>query len=44
MLEKMNSKLGIRRLMTETNNYEQLIEESFDLGFEIDDDGEDDND
>lgn len=40
MLEKMNSKLGIRRLMTESNNYEQLIEESFDLDFEIDDDGE----
>ena len=41
MLEKMNSKLGIRRLMTETNNYETLIEESFDLDFEIDD-GDDD--
>jgi hypothetical protein len=37
MLEKMNSKLGIRRLMTESNNYETLIEESFDLDFEIDD-------
>ena len=41
MLEKMNSKLGIRRLMTETNNYETLMEESFDLDFEIDDDGDD---
>ena len=39
MLEKMNSKLGIRRLMTESNNYEQLIEEHFDLEL---DDGEDD--
>tara|TARA_Y100000592_G_scaffold101103_1_gene185460 strand:- start:6056 stop:8113 length:2058 start_codon:yes stop_codon:yes gene_type:complete len=42
MLEKMNSKLGIRRLMTESNNYEQLIEESFDLDFEIEDDGDND--
>ena len=37
----MNSKLGIRRLMTETDNYEQLLEENFDLDFEIDEDGED---
>jgi len=38
MLEKMNSKLGIRRLMTENNNYETLIEESFDLDFELEND------
>ena len=43
MLEKMNSKLGIRRLMTESNNYEQLIEENFDYDFEIDEDGEKDD-
>ena len=41
MLERMNSKLGIRRLMTESDNYEQLLEENFDLDFEIDEDGED---
>ena len=41
MLEKMNSKLGIRKLMTESNNYETLIEEQFDLEFELEND--DDN-
>jgi len=41
MLEKMNSKLGIRKLMTEAQNYETLIEESFDLDFELEND--DDN-
>lgn len=41
MLEKMNSKLGIRKLMTESQNYETLIEESFDLDFELEND--DDN-
>ena len=41
MLEKMNSKLGIRKLMTESQNYETLIEESFDLEFELEND--DDN-
>ena len=40
MLEKMNSKLGIRRLMTESNNYETLIEENFDLDFEPEKDDE----
>ena len=44
MLEKMNSKLGIRKLMTEMNNYETLMEENFDLDFEIDKDGENNND
>ena len=34
MLEKMDSKLGIKRLMTESNNYETLIEEQFDLDFD----------
>ena len=41
MLEKMDSKLGIKRLMTESNNYETLIEEQFDLDF---DDMENDDD
>ena len=41
MLEKMNSKLGIRKLMTESKNYETLIEETFDLDFELEND--DDN-
>jgi len=41
MLEKMNSKLGIRKLMTESKNYETLIEENFDLDFELEND--DDN-
>ena len=41
MLEKMNSKLGIRKLMTESQNYETLIEEQFDLDFELEND--DDN-
>ena len=41
MLEKMNSKLGIRRLMTEGKFTEQILEENFDLDFEIDEDGED---
>ena len=40
MLEKMNSKLGIRRLMTESKFTENLLEENFDLDFEIDEDGE----
>ena len=43
MLEKMNSKLGIRKLMTESNNYETLIEESFDPDFELEPENEDDN-
>ena len=38
MLEKMNSKLGIRKLMTESKNYETLIEESFDLDFDLEND------
>ena len=38
MLEKMNSKLGIRKLMTEAKNYETLIEENFDLDFELEND------
>lgn len=41
MLEKMNSKLGIRKLMTESKNYENLIEEQFDLDVELEND--DDN-
>ena len=41
MLEKMDSKLGIKRLMTEgTNNYEQIIEEHFDLDFDMENDDE----
>ena len=40
MLEKMNSKLGIRKLMTEGQFTEQILEESFDLDFEIDEDGD----
>ena len=40
MLEKMNSKLGIRRLMTENKFNDQLLEENFDLDFEIDEDGD----
>ena len=43
MLEKMNSKLGIRKLMTESNNYETLIEEQFDLDFELEPENEDDH-
>ena len=43
MLEKMNSKLGIRKLMTESKNYETLIEEAFDPDFELDPENEDDN-
>ena len=43
MLEKMNSKLGIRKLMTESNNYESLIEEQFDLDFEIEPENKDDD-
>lgn len=43
MLEKMNSKLGIRRLMTENKFNDQLLEENFDLDFEIDEDGEKDD-
>lgn len=42
MLEKMNSKLGIRKLMTESNNYETLLEEQFDLEFDIDMENDDD--
>ena len=42
MLEKMDSKLGIKRLMTESNNYESLIEEQFDLDFEDDMEKDDD--
>ena len=42
MLEKMNSKLGISRLMTERNNYEDLLEEQFDVDFEIDMENDDD--
>ena len=38
MLEKMNSKLGIRKLMTESQNYETLIEESFDLDVDLEND------
>ena len=38
MLEKMNSKLGIRKLMTESQNYETLIEESFDLDLDLEND------
>ena len=38
MLEKMNSKLGIRKLMTESQNYETLVEESFDLDFDLEND------
>jgi len=43
MLEKMNSKLGIRKLMTESKNYETLVEGSFDEEFEIDMENTDDN-
>ena len=43
MLEKMNSKLGIRKLMTESNNYENLIEEQFDLDFDLEPENDDDN-
>ena len=43
MLEKMNSKLGIRKLMTESKNYETLIEEQFDLDFDLEPENEDDN-
>tara|TARA_X000000950_G_scaffold287870_1_gene402075 strand:+ start:935 stop:2986 length:2052 start_codon:yes stop_codon:yes gene_type:complete len=43
MLEKMNSKLGIRKLMTESNNYETLIEEQFDLDFDLEPENDDDN-
>ena len=42
MLEKMNSKLGIRKLMTESNNYETLIEGAFDEEFDIDMENEND--
>ena len=42
MLEKMNSKLGISKLMTEANNYEELIEEQFDLDFDIHPENNDD--
>jgi hypothetical protein len=42
MLEKMNSKLGIRKLMTESNNYETLVEGRFDEEFDIDMENEDD--
>ena len=42
MLEKMNSKLGIRKLMTESNNYETLVEGQFDEEFDIDMENEDD--
>ena len=40
MLEKMNSKLGIRKLMTESNNYEQLLEEHHDPEFDMEIDDE----
>lgn len=43
MLEKMNSKLGIRKLMTESKNYENLVEEQFDLDFDLEPENEDDN-
>ena len=39
MLEKMNSKLGIRKLMNE-NNYEQLLEEHHDPEFDMEIDDE----
>ena len=42
MLEKMNSKLGIRKLMTESKTYENLIEEQFDLDFDLEPENEDD--
>lgn len=42
MLEKMNSKLGISKLMTEANNYENLMEEQFDIDFDINPENEDD--
>ena len=38
MLEKMNSKLGIRKLMTESNNYENLLEEDFDIDLDMEKD------
>jgi hypothetical protein len=40
MLEKMNSKLGIQRLMTESQNYESLIEEQYDIEMDREDDDE----
>ena len=43
MLEKMNSKLGIRKLMTESKNYENLVEEQFDLDLGLEPENEDDN-
>ena len=43
MLEKMNSKLGIRKLMTESNDYENLIEEQFDLDIGLETENDDDN-
>lgn len=41
MLEKMNSKLGIRKLMTESKNYESLVEDHFDVEFDLDMENED---
>tara|TARA_B100001250_G_scaffold412120_2_gene442511 strand:- start:214 stop:2232 length:2019 start_codon:yes stop_codon:yes gene_type:complete len=35
MLEKMSSKLGITRMLTENTNNENLIEEQFDLDFDL---------
>ena len=43
MLEKMNSKLGIKKLMTESKTYETLVEGAFDEEFEIDMENTDDN-
>jgi len=40
MLEKMDEKLGIRKLMTESNNYEQLLEEHHDPEFDMEIDDE----
>ena len=42
MLEKMNSKLGISKLMTEAKNYDDLLEEQFDLDFDINPENQDD--
>ena len=38
MLERMDSKLGIQRLMTEQNTYESLIEEQYDIDMEEEND------
>ena len=40
MLEKMASKLGITKVLTESKGYESLIEENFDLEFEMENDDE----